>query len=58
MAAMRRFAEYLIERGMVDYVGTDLHRSSHLEVNQPLSCIKDYLRHRAALDGKIGNELI
>lgn len=54
----KRFAEYLIEKGMVDYVGTDLHRSSHLESINRYLASKDYLRHRAALDGKIGNELI
>ncbi len=54
----KHFAEYLIEKGMVDYIGTDLHRHAHVEsINRYLSS-KDYLRHREALCGKIKNDEI
>lgn len=35
-------AEYLIEQGLVDFLGTDLHRTAHVEV------INNYLRTSAA----------
>lgn len=54
----KRFAEYLIEQGLVDYVGTDLHRASHVESINRYLASKDYLRHRDALAGRIGNDTI
>lgn len=54
----KKFAEYLIEKGMVDYIGTDLHRMAHVESINRYLASKDYLRHRAALDGKIHNQEI
>ncbi len=52
----KHFAEYLIEQGFVDFVGTDLHRSSHIEAINAYLCSKDYKRHRTALDGKVLND--
>lgn len=54
----KRFAEYLIEKGLVDYLGTDLHREAHVASISHYLASKDYLRHREALSGKIQNDLI
>lgn len=54
----KKFAEYLIEKGWVDYLGTDLHRPSHIEAINKYLASKDYLRHRQALEGRIGNDAI
>lgn len=54
----RKMAEYLIERGLVDLIGTDLHRSAHADSIENYLGSKDYKRHRDTLDGKIKNDLI
>lgn len=54
----KRFAEYLIETGMVDYIGTDLHRAVHANVIDRYLASKDYDKHRHALEGKIHNDEI
>lgn len=56
--AERQIADYLIEKGLVDYVGTDLHRRAHADSIEEYLSSKDYLKHREALEGKIGNDLI
>lgn len=56
--AEKRFAEFLISKGLVDYVGSDLHRTTHADAIDKYLCSKDYLRHRAALEGRVGNDLI
>lgn len=45
----KRIAEWLIQRGLVDYLGTDLHRQSHVDSINAYLASKDYLRHRDAL---------
>ena len=54
----KRIAEYLIEQGMVDYIGSDLHRDSHADSIDRYLASKDYERHRAALEGRIHNDEI
>lgn len=54
----KRWAEHLIEKGFVDYIGTDLHRAAHADAIDAYLASKDYLRHRAALEGKIHNDAI
>lgn len=56
--AEKRFAEYLIGEGLVDFVGSDLHRQRHADAIDSYLASKDYLRHRAALDGRIHNDEI
>lgn len=52
----KKTAEMLIEKGMADFLGTDLHNHRHAD------SIEAYLRSRAArnhavaLDGKLGND--
>ncbi len=54
----KRFAEYLIDRGLVDYIGTDLHRHAHADSIDRYLASKDYLHHRDKLQGRIGNDSI
>lgn len=54
----KRFAEYLIDQGLVDYIGSDLHRHSHADAIDGYLASKDYLRHRDKLQGRIGNDAI
>lgn len=52
----KKIAEYLIEKGLVDYIGTDLHRQSHVDAIDNYLASKDYERHRASLEGRILND--
>lgn len=54
----KRIAEWLIERDLVDYIGSDLHRHSHADAIDRYLASKDYLRHRSALAGRTGNDMI
>lgn len=53
--AEKHIAEYLIENDMVDFVGSDLHRRRHADAIDAYLASKDYLKHRAALDGRLLN---
>lgn len=52
----KKVAEMLIEKGYVDYLGTDLHRRTHVEVMDKYLQSKDYRRHREKLEGRIKND--
>ncbi len=52
----KRMAEYLIENDMVDYIGSDLHRTSHADAIDRYLASKDYERHRSALEHRIAND--
>ena len=54
----KHFAEFLIDRGLVDYLGSDLHRHTHADAIDTYLSSKDYLRHRDKLQGRIGNDTI
>lgn len=54
----KKMAESLIEAGMVDLVGTDLHHSSHADCIDRYIGSKDFHRHRDDLAGKILNDII
>ncbi len=54
----KRTAEHLIEKGMVDYVGTDLHRSAHADSIDAYLGSRDFRRHAAALQNTIKNDAI
>ena len=54
----KKVAESLIEKGFVDYLGTDLHRDTHVEAINKYLASKDYEKHRAALQGKILNDTL
>ena len=53
---VRKIAEYLIDKGYVDFIGTDLHRRTHVrEINSYLGS-KAYRRHCEQLQGQIQND--
>ena len=54
----KRIAEHLIEKGYVDFLGSDLHRFSHADAIDAYLASKDYLRHRDALQGRILNDTL
>lgn len=54
----KRMAEYLIDKGMVDYIGTDLHNHRHGDAIESYLASKDYLRHRKALESVVRNDSI
>ncbi len=54
----KKIAEWLISKDLVDYIGTDLHRAKHADAIDVYLASKDYKRHREALEGRIGNDLI
>lgn len=56
--AEKKVAEHLIGEGLVDFVGTDLHRVRHADAIDAYLASKDYARHRAALENRIFNDKI
>lgn len=52
----KRVAEKLIEKGYVDFLGTDLHNSRHADIIDAYLTTKDARRHFAALEGRIFND--
>lgn len=54
----KKIAESLIAKGLVDYIGTDIHRQAHIEAINRYLASKDYEKHRAALSGRILNDSI
>ena len=54
----KRIAEKLIDMGLVDYVGTDLHGMRHVDSINAYMASRDFKRHRAALDKVIKNDFI
>lgn len=52
----KRMAELLIERGLVDFVATDMHHHRHCEAIEAYMGGKDFRRHAAALQGRILND--
>lgn len=49
-------AEQLIADGLVDFLGTDLHRRRHADAIDAYLASKDYLKHRKALEGRLLND--
>ncbi|MDE6110006.1 MAG: hypothetical protein K2L99_03625 [Muribaculaceae bacterium] len=54
----KRTAELLIEQGLVDYVGTDLHHAPHADSIEAYLGSRDFRRHAAALQNTIKNDAI
>lgn len=52
----KKIAEMLIDKGYVDFLGTDLHRRTHADVITKYLGSKDYRRHREKLEGRIMND--
>lgn len=54
----RRIAEMLIERDMVDFVGTDMHTHAHAQTIERYLTTKDYRRHAEQLAPRILNDKV
>ena len=52
----KRMAEWLIERGLVDFVATDMHSRRHCEAIEAYMAGKDFRRHAQALEGRLKND--
>ena len=55
-AAFGRLRDMLIEKGYVDFLGTDLHRRSHADAIDAYLVTKDARRHADALRGRFKND--
>lgn len=53
---VRRTVDFLIEQGMVDFIGTDLHNERHADAIEAYLASKEYRRDSAALKGVILND--
>lgn len=56
--AEKQVAEYLIEKGMVDFCGTDLHRHRHIDAIETYLRTKDAKNHSKALAPVILNDTL
>lgn len=54
----KRTAEKLIEKGYVDFLGTDLHNFRHADAIDAYLKSKDARRHFAALEGRLLNDRV
>lgn len=52
----KKVAEYLIEKGYVDFVGTDLHNHRHADAIEAYIGSRDFRRHRDMLAGRLRND--
>lgn len=52
----KRVAEALIERGLVDFVATDMHSHRHCEAIEAYMGSRDFRRHAAALEERLLND--
>ncbi len=56
--AEKRTAERLIEKGYVDFLGTDLHNHRHADIIDDYLRSKDARRHFEALSGRLLNDVV
>lgn len=54
----KRTAEKLIEKGFVDFLGTDLHNFRHADAIDAYLTTKDARRHFEALEGRLLNDKV
>jgi tyrosine-protein phosphatase YwqE len=52
----KKTAEMLIEKGFVDFLGTDMHNSRHRAAIEEYIGSKDFYRHEKALRGRLLND--
>ena len=55
---VRKMAEYLIDKDYVDFLGTDLHRRTHVKQINDYLASKSYRKTRERLEGRILNDKI
>ncbi|MCM1522768.1 MAG: hypothetical protein NC039_08985 [Muribaculaceae bacterium] len=54
----KKVAEKLIEKGYVDFLGTDLHNSRHADIIDRYLTTSDARKHFAALQGRLRNDKV
>lgn len=54
--AEKKIAEQLIEKGLVDFIGTDLHNSHHADIIDNYLLTSEAHKHMDALRGKVKND--
>ncbi|MDE6196704.1 MAG: hypothetical protein K2F91_02420, partial [Muribaculaceae bacterium] len=54
--AERKIAEYLIGQNLVDFIGTDLHRASHVRAIDSYLVTKEAHRDMDTLAGMVRND--
>ena len=54
----KKTAEWLIEKGFADFVGTDMHNMRHCEAIEAYIGSKDYYRHAKALKSRLFNDKV
>lgn len=54
----REVAEYLISKGMVEFIGTDIHNMRHIEIIDAYLKTKKAREHFKSLEGKLLNDKI
>ena len=52
----KKLAEAMIQEGLVDFLGTDLHNEKHAEIIEDYLSSSDYRRHRKALERLVRND--
>lgn len=55
---VKRMAEWLIEKNLVDFIGTDIHRTEHLQALDRYLTSRDYARHRRLLSPHLLNHTL
>lgn len=51
-------AEWLIEKGMADFIGTDMHNYRHCEAIESYIGSKDFNRHAKLLQDRLLNDKV
>lgn len=54
----KRTAEWLAENGLVDFIGTDIHRQAHIDCIDRYIGSRDFRRHRDMLAGVVLNDRV
>lgn len=53
---IKRVAEILVEKNLVDFIGTDMHNASHADAIEKYIGSRDYKAHMRKLEGRILND--
>lgn len=53
---VKRAAQHMVDKGYVDYLGSDTHRMEHIEVLRGYLSGSDARRHRKATSGRLRND--
>jgi tyrosine-protein phosphatase YwqE len=53
---VKQMAEFLLEKDLIDFVGTDMHNIRHCDAIEAYIGSKDFRKHAAALNGRLLND--